>query len=270
MSFKFYSTLIAAIFIATPSTSFSKEGIDLLENTPRIIIRDEIVPGYESVFLKSIHQAYVSGHLPHLVVDLRSRGGNVVEAMKIGMLVKQLKLRTYVVNGNCLSACALIFLAGNERIAAIGSVGVHRPKYDPAQFAMLDEDSAKAKYSQLTSLTSQYLKFVGAKPQLIDLMLSTPSTEMTYLDESNMHLIPTYSDATSEWLAARCGTASQTDLILNSKDAAGALKLESSHQSNRVRRVQEIYRCHQESITFEAQSAAEKYFSNSNFKKKPL
>jgi len=61
------------------------------------------------------------------VVHLNSPGGRVEEADRIGRLLRDRKLSTYVVN-DCLSACTHIFLNGRERlISPEGRLGFHQP-----------------------------------------------------------------------------------------------------------------------------------------------
>jgi hypothetical protein len=61
------------------------------------------------------------------VVHLNSPGGRVEEADRIGRLLRDRKLSTYVVN-DCLSACTHIFLSGRERlISPEGRLGFHQP-----------------------------------------------------------------------------------------------------------------------------------------------
>jgi hypothetical protein len=61
------------------------------------------------------------------VVHLNSPGGRLQEAERIGRLLQDRKLSTYVVN-ECLSACTHIFLSGRERlISPEGRLGFHQP-----------------------------------------------------------------------------------------------------------------------------------------------
>jgi hypothetical protein len=63
------------------------------------------------------------------VVHLNSEGGRILEAQKMGNLIKQRGLSTYV-SKQCLSACTIIFLNGRERlISAEARVGFHQPDF---------------------------------------------------------------------------------------------------------------------------------------------
>jgi uncharacterized protein DUF4339 len=67
---------------------------------------------------------------------LQSGGGRIIEAKRIGELVKKRHLDTYV-EGECTSACGLIFLAGEDRAATPqAKFGFHRasfPGWTPEQ-----------------------------------------------------------------------------------------------------------------------------------------
>lgn len=63
------------------------------------------------------------------VVHLKSLGGRIEEAQRIGDLVKKRGLDTYVAT-SCLSACTIIFLNGKNRyITADAKVGFHQPNF---------------------------------------------------------------------------------------------------------------------------------------------
>ena len=70
------------------------------------------------------------------LVTLNSRGGRLSEAERIGNLIRQRNLNTYVSN-RCLSACTIIFLSGRERLMAKNAtLGFHQPDFP----GMTDED----------------------------------------------------------------------------------------------------------------------------------
>ncbi len=62
-------------------------------------------------------------HVKYVIVD--SKGGDVDEAVRIGMILKNANL-TVIVRGLCLSSCAnYFFTAGNKRVIENGLVGFH-------------------------------------------------------------------------------------------------------------------------------------------------
>lgn len=61
------------------------------------------------------------------VVHLNSIGGRILEAQRMGNLVRSRNLSTYV-SHQCLSACTIIFLSGRERlITEQAKIGFHQP-----------------------------------------------------------------------------------------------------------------------------------------------
>ena len=63
------------------------------------------------------------------VIHLNSVGGRISEAQRIGDLIKEKKLTTYVAD-RCMSACTIIFLSGRERLVTEqAKIGFHQPDF---------------------------------------------------------------------------------------------------------------------------------------------
>jgi hypothetical protein len=63
------------------------------------------------------------------IVHLNSVGGRIEEAQRIGDLIRERKLDTYV-SGSCLSACTIVFLSGKNRfITQSAKIGFHQPDF---------------------------------------------------------------------------------------------------------------------------------------------
>jgi ATP-dependent protease ClpP protease subunit len=61
------------------------------------------------------------------IVHLNSIGGRILEAQRIGNLIRSRNLSTYV-SHQCLSACTIIFLSGRERLVTEqAKIGFHQP-----------------------------------------------------------------------------------------------------------------------------------------------
>lgn len=105
------------------------------------------------------------------VLLLNSPGGLVHSALSIATRVRGLGLTTVVADEHeCLSACALVFFAGNPRLA-FGKLGVHQISSTNGdgdmvggQFALADVIEALNEYD--------------VPPEVIGLMLRTPPEEM--------------------------------------------------------------------------------------------
>jgi hypothetical protein len=79
-----------------------------------------------SVFLESLPERF---HGPRLTIELSGPGGLMQTAMLIGFIIRQRGYDTMIKpRQSCNSACALIWLAGVNRLADKSSiVGFHRP-----------------------------------------------------------------------------------------------------------------------------------------------
>ena len=103
------------------------------------------------------------------ILHLASNGGNVFYARQMEYLVYDRGLTT-VVDSHCLSACALIFLAGQERYLAPGAkLGFHRESAvgeSPAEINMYQEADA------------QHMLALGISSSFVDKVFSTPSSNL--------------------------------------------------------------------------------------------
>ena len=100
-----------------------------------LLLSGEIRPGdYDRLinFFQSDPKKFVTTQ--NFLLD--SPGGSVPEALKIALFIRDTSRVTNVeAKSNCLSACFYLFVAGGSRTAAAdGSVGIHRPYYNPHQF----------------------------------------------------------------------------------------------------------------------------------------
>jgi hypothetical protein len=158
------------------------------------------------------------------VLALRSPGGDVAEAMRIGRLVRQRLLRTSAptddgsgqrmcfVGGSpevfseciCLSSCFLIYAAGIHRSGNV--LGLHRPWYDEAFFAKLPLDQANAKYGAVIEQIRAYLVEMGVGDKYLQRMLRVSSSEMEILTQEEADRdLNGFIPAIAEWLKAKCG-----------------------------------------------------------------
>jgi hypothetical protein len=103
------------------------------------------------------------------VLHLNSNGGSVGWARQMQYLVHERGLTT-VIDSHCLSACALVFLAGRERYLAPGAkLGFHResaPEMSQAEINMVEETDA------------QYMKAMGISSDFVDKAFSISSSNI--------------------------------------------------------------------------------------------
>lgn len=126
-------------------------------------IEGEITPEVANSFT-----ALLKGKPDVKVVSLNSPGGRVFPALEIARAIKAGSLSTSIPRGDeCYSACSLVFLAGNERVAE-GKLGVHQISgvSDPS----LTQSAIGRIYEDLVTF--------NAPSYLVSRMLRTPPDDM--------------------------------------------------------------------------------------------
>jgi hypothetical protein len=180
----------------------------------------------------SVHHLFVR------TVLLWSPGGSVVEAMKIGRMVRKNMLETWApteldANGlghlydptsdplsrntrdlcdgegcNCASACFLIWASGIERSG--NALGLHRPTTNSTDFTDLPPDRGSSAYREILSGVEQFLLEMEVPQRVIDKMTGTASDNVSWLtlkDTESLTEVPSIS----ELLLASCGSLSRDE-----------------------------------------------------------
>ncbi len=132
-------------------------------------------------------------------VRLNSPGGDVAGGIRLGELIRKLKLDTEIgatepdahghwkrAPGHCASACAFAFLGGLSRAASGGELGVHQ-FYDEIS---LRDPSAKvfssldmSEHQFVSAMLIDYVFRMGVDPRFVSVAASTPPIEMQFLDD---------------------------------------------------------------------------------------
>jgi len=140
-------------------------------------------------------------------ISVNSTGGDVLESIQIGRLIRQLRMdvSVYKPSGStfeikCLSACMNIRIAGINGLASDDfnfiryGLGVHRPSFDDEYFAGLSSSEAEALYLKYENEVKAYMIEMGASQGLIDLTFNTPSSDIHMLKLTKFNTpIVTYS-----------------------------------------------------------------------------
>jgi hypothetical protein len=157
-----------------------------------LILEGTIAPGDYDKIIKRLE--IINADCPNSCarsIYLASPGGSLIEAMKIGRLVRTLRWETVVpspitnpyVNPNhifekeqlqdpksnhlCASACFFIFVAGTSRSSDELDVdenvilGIHRPYLTDTELRALSSDQAIASASRVRDVVEGYLKAMG-------------------------------------------------------------------------------------------------------------
>lgn len=175
-------------------------------------------------------------NINHAVLTLMSPGGDAIEAMAMGRLVRQRFVPTVAPSFSmnkctpgsaqepdrcvCLSACMLLWAGGVQRAGGLqlfpgsdpagqptiverSSLGVHRPRFDDAYFAGLSVDQAELRYRELLGTVKVYLDEMDMPAWVYDRMVSIPSEEIEFLSNEELKRIGS-PPGTSEWITSKC------------------------------------------------------------------
>jgi hypothetical protein len=153
------------------------------EATRMAFLGDPSIPSYTMRMLNSGAEAEIVGgvkygmtadlaklldvHKDVRVLHLDSVGGRIGEGKKLNALIRERELDTYV-EGKCLSACTLAFVAGRQRILRKGgSLGFHRGAFPGSQANDLGSGVERDIYSA-----------AGITKAFIDKALATDNSSM--------------------------------------------------------------------------------------------
>tara|TARA_R110002050_G_scaffold1244_4_gene8592 strand:+ start:26367 stop:27299 length:933 start_codon:yes stop_codon:yes gene_type:complete len=150
-------------------------------------------------------------------IFLASPGGNFLEALKIGNLIRKLKLQVWAPmfkgshivrlsdksNAICASSCFFIYAAGINRTGSI--LGIHRPYMSEDDYKSMDLTRAGNIHQALANITKEYLKEMSIPSKYFDRIMAVDSSHIEWLKTSEVEaelegFIPMYQ----EWFSARC------------------------------------------------------------------
>lgn len=242
---RYYGRLAAAIVACVASIS-PLEAADIKDGFAigEVVLEGSIVSGDYDKLLSFVDTNGARS------IYLASPGGSVTEAIKIGRLVRALRLETLIpvqvrddlreklaerhkltnpkANYVCASACFFVFVAGVKRDHAFGDpiLGIHRPYLTDGDLRSLSGNQAMSSASQLRSVVENYLKEMGVPAKYADLMFSVPKEEVRWISSTDFEtdlegIVPELKD----WVDARCDTRTDVE-----KAAWVALKHKSPAQ----------------------------------------
>ena len=122
--------------------------------------------------------------VPLITIDLDSPGGDVMEAIEIGRIIRSRFLTTGAVKQQCSSACVFILIAGVMRaVSDAARIGLHRPYFDPAYFSSLSAEQARSKYNELVEQLRRYFFEMGGDERAFRILMRTPSDKIYFVNE---------------------------------------------------------------------------------------
>ncbi len=157
-----------------------------------IKVEGNIEPGDAERLLEKVLDDYRYYGTPDNTIFLRSRGGDVEEAMKMGEVIRRLRLNTeaphwtgkealsLVASDNpenflCASACFLVYAGGISRRGEY--ILLHRPYLPPNAAKKLSDADYESQQKEIVSKVGQYLRKMEVAQILIDRMMTTPSSD---------------------------------------------------------------------------------------------
>lgn len=119
-----------------------------------------------------------------LIVKLDSSGGDYLEAINIGQVLRRARAVVAVEGkARCFSSCVLLLAAGVAR-APYGKVGVHRPVSTDTN--PTDYEQAQREFRQLETITRAYLRDMNLPEDLFNAMATVPPHELKILSKSEL------------------------------------------------------------------------------------
>lgn len=183
-------------------------GFSIYEASNSIILEGSIEEGDT----KKLVQFLKKRNGPPDLIEVSSAGGDVVEAMKLGHLVRD-TLLSVGVKEHCYSACFFILTSSvNRFLPNYGiyfddnglRIGIHRPYFDKKYFARLSMLEAEVEYKKLQQVARQFLIEMDVPTILIEKMFSIPSDDMYLLSPQEIKGISGKTPAFDEWLKSKC------------------------------------------------------------------
>jgi hypothetical protein len=171
-----------------------------------LVISGDIEPGDYERLLGKIH-ADDARFLSQNKVIVASNGGDVREAIKIGLLLQSLYSEVTVgpQTGACIGACFLIFAAADQR-ATDGEhlIGLHRPSLVDALSSSLSATDATAVEARAMTEVRAFLVANDVPPGLQDEMFRRSTDEVYWLSDADEKAMGFRSPSFLRYLKANC------------------------------------------------------------------
>lgn len=126
-----------------------------------------------------------SGRWKDGLVVLNSKGGSVVSALAMGRILREQGMATMVKPGDiCMSACAYLFLGGDERFVPKGAaLGMHRFRFSN------DEADKKTLTNEAQSLSGALIEYfveMGISPEALAAAMRAKPEDMYVFSQEEM------------------------------------------------------------------------------------
>lgn len=137
-----------------------------------------------------------------LMID--SPGGNIAAAAELATEIERSALAVQVESKSvCHSSCFLLFVAGQYRMVLGGKIGLHRPYQRTAEY-VFDNSEYNKDQQKATFVLRTYLSSRSVPSDLIDKMMSLPSSTVYLLSNSDVARIGYLSPLAEELSIKQC------------------------------------------------------------------
>ena len=199
-----------------------------------ISINGALVAGDYGRFKDLVTETWSKGYRFYGRVEIISMGGNVVEAVQIGRLIRRLWLATIIpsdtpkygdstkcrefpnraakIQSNCYcgNSCFLVFVAGVNRWGDL--VAIHRPDLPPERASEVGLEEVFGRYRGLKALLHKYFDEMGVSATYYDRMMSVSSSDVTFLNRKEVDKnFFGYVPEIDELFRARCGVLTSAE-----------------------------------------------------------
>lgn len=120
-----------------------------------------------------------------VTLSLDSPGGSLLGGLRLGYAIRHLGVHTNIgANQSCMSACALAFLAGQQRTVE-GRYGVHAASFD-VNPTLANHSNQLDSIQQLGAITTAYVSEMTGKSDVALKALSTSAASISILEDSEL------------------------------------------------------------------------------------
>jgi hypothetical protein len=139
------------------------------DNRTIVILNGELAVGDAGRF-KALLQASAAAGKPVSAMRFNSRGGNLLEAVRLAAVVSDARIATVVMaRATCAAACFVPLIAGNQKfVSATATVGA--PGAAPSR-------GASGHMSEIVKV----VKYLGLLDAIVEKMVATPEDDVAWL-----------------------------------------------------------------------------------------
>ena len=177
--------IVCALLLSSPAFA-DVRAVDFVVGSaraPALLIENDIESKDVKVLATLLAQSPPRG-----LLFLNSKGGDAYAAMAMGRLVRKALVFTEVLKGSqCLSSCALIYIASVDRLND-GIIGLHRPYLAGAP---LETSQIQSVLPKLFDDVRHYIAEMGITDDFANIMLNTaPENMRSIVGQDILNLVP--------------------------------------------------------------------------------